>query len=208
MNEERELALWAAYKVHGDKKAREDLILAYMPHTVKLVLNCGTARHPGRMDDSISEAYVALIECVDKFDVSCGLKFMTMARKRILGAVIDYARSLDPGHRRKTPFELIPVASLVDDEDNNEPEFFAVEDNVLQGTLASEDSQALGELLKALPFSERCVLLLRVFEKVPHKDIALGMGVSANRTRQLVSLLKRRLCSIYTEGAWPWRTPN
>lgn len=127
-----------------------------------------------------------------------------MARKRILGAVQDYIRGLQLGARTECPIELVPVSSFVNEDSSREPEFFAVEDNTLHNTLTVEDNMALGELLKALPFSERCVLLLRVFEKLPHKDVALGMGVSLQRTRQLSTLIKRRLCTLYTEKKWPW----
>lgn len=48
------------------------------------------------IDDLTSAGMVGLIEAVDRFDNSRGLKFRSYAQHRIWGAMMDFLRSEDP----------------------------------------------------------------------------------------------------------------
>ena len=48
------------------------------------------------LDDLVSAGMVGLIQAVDRFDSSRGLKFKTYAQHRIHGAMLDFLREEDP----------------------------------------------------------------------------------------------------------------
>jgi RNA polymerase sigma factor (sigma-70 family) len=207
---EYEQQLWAAYKNHNDLEAREQLILSYVPLTKHLVKDAGAAQACDSFDDALSEAYVALIQCVDRFDPSQGVKFATMAARRILGAVQDLARkafgTLGRGEGRSVP---VPLSSLETDEDGELVDtVLAVPDNVEAVLEKSDDSRELGQLLVSLPPNWRLVFLLFVFENVSHTDIAQALGFSYHRSVQILTHAKKRLRQHYQEGNWPWKKTN
>ncbi|MDP2181805.1 MAG: RNA polymerase sigma factor WhiG [Actinomycetota bacterium] len=89
-------ALWAAYKDQGDAEAREQLILNFSP-LVKYVAGRLSSGLPQTVDtaDLISYGIFGLIDAIEKFDLSRGIKFETYAIARIKGAIIDELRAMD-----------------------------------------------------------------------------------------------------------------
>jgi RNA polymerase sigma factor for flagellar operon FliA len=89
--------LWTQYTKHGDRKAREELIMHYAP-LVKYVVGRLAIGLPASMerDDLVNCGVVGLIEAVDRFQPDRGVKFETYAIARIRGQIIDTLRSLDP----------------------------------------------------------------------------------------------------------------
>ncbi len=87
---------WEQYKQAGDAVARERLILNYAP-LVKYVAGRLSSQLPQTVDtaDLISYGIFGLIDAIDKFDPSRGIKFETYAIARIKGAIIDELRSMD-----------------------------------------------------------------------------------------------------------------
>lgn len=91
-----QVELWENYSKTKDPEIREKLILEYL-YMVKYIA--------GRMniyfntsigyDDIISFGVLGLIDAIDKFDISKGVKFETYATLRIRGAIIDNIRELD-----------------------------------------------------------------------------------------------------------------
>lgn len=75
---------------------REDMILRYAG-LVKYVAGRLTISLPPSLewDDIVSYGTMGLIEAVDRFDESRGVKFETFAMTRIRGAIIDQLRALD-----------------------------------------------------------------------------------------------------------------
>ena len=88
--------LWAEYKDTGEKPARDRLIVHYSP-LVKYVGGRVAAGLPQNVDQSdlVSYGIFGLIDAIDKFDTSRGIKFETYAIARIKGAIIDELRSID-----------------------------------------------------------------------------------------------------------------
>src|SRR5690349_24089527 len=88
--------IWAEYKEHGTRDARERLILHYSP-LVKFVAGRVAAGLPQNIEQSdlVSYGIFGLIDAIDKFDPSRGYKFETYAISRIKGAIIDELRSID-----------------------------------------------------------------------------------------------------------------
>lgn len=111
--------LWEAYKVRGDRQAREELILRYAP-LVKYVAGRVAIGLPSTVefDDLISYGIFGLIDAVEKYDPNRGVKFETYALARIRGAIIDGLRSADwvPRSVRQKARELEEVAQKIETE--------------------------------------------------------------------------------------------
>ncbi len=88
--------LWRAYKCSGDQTAREELILEFV-ELVRYVAGQMAMGMPAEVQPSDLETYgiFGLIDALDKFDISRGIKFETYATTRIRGAILDGVRSMD-----------------------------------------------------------------------------------------------------------------
>lgn len=75
---------------------RENLIYKYAP-LVKYITDRLAMRIPRHIskDELISAGILGLIDAVDKYDESLGIKFSTYAEYRIKGAIIDELRKMD-----------------------------------------------------------------------------------------------------------------
>jgi len=75
---------------------RDALITEYVP-LVKYHAGVLKLRLPSHIeqDDLISSGVVGLIDALDRFDASRGIKFKTYAEFRIRGAMLDYLREMD-----------------------------------------------------------------------------------------------------------------
>jgi RNA polymerase sigma factor FliA len=87
--------LWALYCKHRDPALRERLIVKYAP-LVKYVVGRMSVSLPGLLsnEDILSYGTIGLIQAVDRFDPTVGVKFETYAIRRIKGSIIDSIRSL------------------------------------------------------------------------------------------------------------------
>ncbi len=88
--------LWEAYSKNKSKELREQLIIAYSG-LVKVVagrLNMYLG-YAVDLEDLSSYGIFGLIDAIDKFDYSKGVKFETYASLRIRGAILDQIRKLD-----------------------------------------------------------------------------------------------------------------
>ena len=87
---------WTEYKSGGKVEAREALILNYSP-LVKYVAGRVAVGLPASIDqaDLMSYGIFGLIDAIEKYDQSRGIKFETYAINRIRGAIIDELRAID-----------------------------------------------------------------------------------------------------------------
>lgn len=87
---------WIEFVNGRDPACREQLILQYIP-LVKYVVNRLGGMRSGVLDadDALAAGTLGLVEAVDRFDPSAGVKFETFAFTRIRGAILDQVRSLD-----------------------------------------------------------------------------------------------------------------
>ncbi len=88
--------LWSSYKEHGDKAAKDELIIHYVS-LVKIIAGrlYVDYNHNVEYDDIVSYGIIGLIDAIEKYDINKLNKFETYANFRIKGAVIDQLRSLD-----------------------------------------------------------------------------------------------------------------
>jgi RNA polymerase sigma factor for flagellar operon FliA len=98
-------ALWVEYAETRDMELRDRLTLA---HTglVKTLVRRMMPRYGAvaEFDDLVSCGILGLIDAVEKFDLSHGVKFETYAVSRVRGEILDYLRSQDwapPSLRRR-----------------------------------------------------------------------------------------------------------
>ncbi|MEE8331740.1 MAG: RNA polymerase sigma factor WhiG [Acidimicrobiia bacterium] len=94
--QEEIVELWERFKKSAEPEAREGLILHYSP-LVKFVAGRVGVGLPRSVDhgDLASYGTFGLIDAIDKFDMSRGIKFETYAVNRIRGAILDELRALD-----------------------------------------------------------------------------------------------------------------
>ena len=88
--------LWRRFRVGGDGRARERLVVAYAP-LVKYVAGRMGSGLPAHVEeaDLISYGLGGLISAIERFEPEREIKFETYAIPRIRGAIIDELRSLD-----------------------------------------------------------------------------------------------------------------
>ena len=84
------------YRINGVECTREELIHKYL-HIVKYVAGKISVSLPPNVDlnDLINDGIVGLIDAIEKYDDSRGVKFETYAITRINGSIIDALRALD-----------------------------------------------------------------------------------------------------------------
>ena len=88
--------LWVTYKATGDRRARDELSARYTPLVVFWVRRVA-ARLPHYVDrdDLSQEGFIGLLDAIDRFDPTRGVRFETYAPTRIVGAVRDAHREQD-----------------------------------------------------------------------------------------------------------------
>ncbi len=88
--------LWKTYKSTGTLSVREELITEYLS-LVKYIVGRISISMPSGVDpdDLLSYGILGLIDAIEKFDLSKGVKFETYASIRIKGAILEGLRSED-----------------------------------------------------------------------------------------------------------------
>ncbi len=96
MDEKALNKLWVSYDKNHDPKIKETLIIEYAP-VVKFVAGRLSIYLGNNVefDDLVGYGIFGLIDAIDKFDVSKGIKFETYASLRIRGAIFDQIRKMD-----------------------------------------------------------------------------------------------------------------
>lgn len=93
---ENSINLWENYRQCSDLSSREKLILHYMPLVKYVASRLAFALPPSlHQEDLTSYGILGLIEAIDRFDPTRGVKFETYAAIRIKGKIRDALRALD-----------------------------------------------------------------------------------------------------------------
>ena len=96
MNAEDREKLWEEYSIKKTSGLQEKLIIEYTG-LVKIVAG-RLSMYLGynvEYDDLVGYGVFGLIDAIDKFDYSKGVKFETYASLRIRGAILDQIRKMD-----------------------------------------------------------------------------------------------------------------
>lgn len=94
--EEYQNHLWEQYHATGDLTIRNQIIerYIYLVRIIALKMR-GIYQQYGDVDDIVNEGIIALMDAIEKFDISKNTKFETYASIRIKGSIIDYVRKQD-----------------------------------------------------------------------------------------------------------------
>lgn len=104
--------LWEQYAKTKDIAIRNQIIekYSYLVKIIALKIR-GIYEQYGDVDDVVNEGIIALIDVIDKFDLSKNVKFETYATIRVKGAIIDYVRKQDWTPRKvKTDAKILSQA--------------------------------------------------------------------------------------------------
>src|SRR3954462_1304350 len=99
-------ALWRAWMVKKDSRARDRLVVSYSP-MVRYLATKKLRELPSHweLDDLVSCGLMALVESVDRFDPVKGATFEQYAWTRVSGAIMDELRRQDWAPRSLRQFE-------------------------------------------------------------------------------------------------------
>ena len=88
LSEERERALFAAYRTKGDQRARNSIAIAHL----RLVIGeAGRfARYRIAADELITEGNIAVMQAIESFDLERGVRFCAYARHWVRSAIMAY----------------------------------------------------------------------------------------------------------------------
>ena len=87
---------WECYTVSRSAKAREQLLIQYLPLVRRVAMRLiSTLPRSVRLDDLTSAGVVGLLSSLENFDPGLNIKFETFAVNRIRGAMVDSLRELD-----------------------------------------------------------------------------------------------------------------
>ncbi|HEU5317058.1 MAG TPA: FliA/WhiG family RNA polymerase sigma factor [Chloroflexota bacterium] len=115
---------WVRFAAERDPALREQLILQYAP-LVKYVVGRLAIMLPRILDsdDVLSIGTMGLIEAVDRYDPSTGVKFQTYAISRVRGAILDELRSLDwiPRSARQRSADIAKTFARLEAETGQAP---------------------------------------------------------------------------------------
>ena len=85
--------LWEQYLDTKDMNIRNQIVDKYS-YIVKIIAIRirGIYQQYGEVDDIVNEGILALMDAIDRFDITKNIKFETYATIRVKGAIIDYVR--------------------------------------------------------------------------------------------------------------------
>lgn len=109
---DRIAVLWRNYRRTRSIAVRNRLIEHYMPIVKKLAEIIARRLWPRVSAEELASAgYEGLIAAVGSYDLNRGVKFETFCRQRILGAIRDWQREIDPLGRAGRSFERVLTAA-------------------------------------------------------------------------------------------------
>ncbi|HEX4251715.1 MAG TPA: FliA/WhiG family RNA polymerase sigma factor [Pseudonocardia sp.] len=88
--------MWGEYERGGDRDHRDRLVLHYEPLVRQVAGRVGT-RLPAHVEiaDLIQAGVFGLMDAIERFEPSLGIRFETYAAQRIRGAILDELRAQD-----------------------------------------------------------------------------------------------------------------
>lgn len=89
-------ATWTRYKLDGNQEDLEELARHYLPIVERIARKVIRKRPAGfDLDDLIQAGSLGLVQAIQRFDPTLGIKFKTFASRRVEGAMYDEINSFD-----------------------------------------------------------------------------------------------------------------
>ena len=104
-----EINKWDAYLQNRDTELRNDIVMEYSNLVKVIALKMrGAYKNYAQLDDVVNQGIIALIDAVEKYDPTRGIKFETFASIKVKGSIIDFIRNQDwiPRKLRKLSSDL------------------------------------------------------------------------------------------------------
>ena len=205
-DDEREL--WQEYSRTGSQRARDELVMKYLP-LIKYVIARMSVTPPAGLDfeDIMSFGIFGLLDAVDKFDADKGYVFQTYAISRIRGAILDELRKCDWFSRsgrekvqklNRAVEKVMRDTGEVDDDaimrelGFTEEEYYEVQDLASRGYVTSlDDTSQLddGEVsIEATLADDRPGASEYLDEESERQELMEALSELPERERQMLSL--------------------
>jgi RNA polymerase sigma factor for flagellar operon FliA len=215
---EEMLEIWKAFKAdQSDEQLRNRLIEIYLP-LVKYNGERIWSRLPDgvELDDLVSAGTFGLMDAIDAFDMSRGVKFETYCVPRIRGAMLDELRTMDwvprlvrskasklneavktleaKLGRAPADAEVAGHMGLSHDSSKDVREIDILEDKKGEDpTRRIQKSDLMRLVTKGLNRNERLIIILYYYEELTMKEIGATLDLSESRVSQMHSAIVERL---------------
>ncbi len=197
--------LLRAYHDEGDLRARDELIVQYLP--LVRALASRYARRSEQLEDLVQVGCVGLIKAIDRFELERGVELTTYATPTIAGEIRRYFR--DKAWAVRVPRALqelnLKLTKLVEElsrELHRSPtleELAEAADATLEEVLealetgeldrnyaVTDERLVLTPAIRALEARERRVLELRFYAGQTQSQIALELGISQMHVSRII----------------------
>lgn len=190
-----ESSLWQAFQADRSPATRNALFEYFLP----LLKRIAWKRHselPASagldVDDLVSDGSFGLIQAIERFDISRGLKFGTMATIRILGAIADGLRRRDwvprlERSRQRAEGVTVPVFMSIQVKDDDDPEWEP----------SSRDPDPVDDfwdhMARGLTSRERQILIWHWRDELTQHAIAERLQTSPSLISKIMSDIMHRL---------------
>lgn len=210
--------LWIQFKMYGDRTARDELILQYIGYAEALAATeFRKDNHGFTYDEILSNAYLGLIDAVERYAGINDATFLTYARTRIRGSIIDGFRKEGtiPMHlvrwrkrltEDKSPCELCKMYHVSEQQlriikdaiDGFSIEYVGDDNSRFDAYFVDKYDNVLlridiNNAMQSLSSKERSLLYLYYFKSIPQSRIAeyydcTEANISGLKTRALRKL--------------------
>jgi len=192
------LELWQEFRLSGDRALRNRLMEIYLP-LVKYNADRIASKLPDEVDvnDLTSAGIFGLVDAIEAFDLSRGVKFETYCAPRIRGAILDELRAMDwvPRLVRSRAHKLERVSRTLEAELGRSPT-----EHELASKLGVTNPE-LGKLVRDATAVTQVSLSRKHFETDSNRDVCEIDILEDKRGRNPVSeVQKRDLRSLITRG--------
>lgn len=190
LTEQREAECWRLYKEMDNVAARAEIIESYQPLVYK-VLSGLKGAPPDIALDIVQEGIMGLIEAVERFDPSKGIRFSSYAPFRIRGRIINYLernnnRNLQLDEQTEQMQELLGFSAHFHDPTSRRGNVETIaEDDMLYDTIMKS--------LDRLSPKERQVVMGIFIEDKKASDLAKELGISNSYLSRLQKTGIRRI---------------
>jgi RNA polymerase sigma factor FliA len=223
--------LWQSFKQYRDEGAQEQLLRLYLP-LVKVIVGRLAISLPSHVDkdDLTSAGFMGLLDALDKFDYTRGIKFETYATARIRGAVLDFLRSQDwvPVSVRQKAKKVEAVFAVLEQKltrpatdeevagalEISVPELHALLNEINGYSLVSLDEISVAGIVDEheegnpgvrAEFAETKQLLAGAIDRLPEKErlvVALYYyeGLTLKEIGVVMKLSEGRICQLHTKA--------
>lgn len=190
--------VWVKYKKKATEALRNELMEFYLP-LVKYHAERAHTKLPDEVDveDLMSAGLFGLMDAIDAFDMSRGIKFETYCAPRLRGAMLDELRSMDwvPRLVRSRSSQVNVASSTFEKEHGRKPT-----DEELCSAIGVDDEE-FAKIRKDAGATGVVSLSRKWFETDSNKDVReIDVLKDTKQTNPLTSVQKRDLKDLITKG--------